>query len=212
MSGETSESKRMTLDEARSVITETDRKIASLFEERMAAVKDVAAYKKERGLPIVDPEREASLVERDLAAISDPEYKPYFASVITALTDASKSYQRKILKGMRVAYSGAPGAFAHMAAKRAFPYAEAVAYPDFSAAYDATVTGECDAALLPIENSYSGDVGQVMDLAFFGGLKINGIYAAEVTQNLLALPGAKIEDIKEVYSHPQALAQCEKYI
>jgi len=51
-----------------------------------------------------------------------------------------------------------------------------------------------------------------MDLAFFGSLKINGIYSAEVTQNLLALPGTKIEDIKEVISHPQALGQCEGYI
>ena len=66
--------------------------------------------------------------------------------------------------------------------------------------------------LLPIENSYNGDVGQVMDLAFFGSLHINGVYDISVTQHLLAKKGAKAEDIKEVISHPQALGQCAAYI
>ena len=200
------------LDEVRKIISETDEEIARLFEIRMDAVKQVAEYKKERALPILDPERERALLEKDLSAVKNEEYRPYFAGVVASLTDVSKSYQRKLLEGMRIAYSGVPGAFAHLAAKKAFPDAEAVAYPDFSAAYDAVEKGECDAVLLPLENSYGGDVGQVMDLAFFGSLKINGIYAAEVTQNLLALPGTSVDDIKEVVSHPQALGQCEGYI
>ena len=202
----------MELEEARSTISETDRAIADLFCRRMEAVEAVAAYKKEHGLPIVDEKRERALLDDDLAAVGRDEYRPYFVGVVKALTDVSKSYQRKILEGMRIAYSGVPGAFAHLAAKSAFPFAEAVAYPDFAAAYEAVTSGECDAAMLPLENSYNGDVGQVMDLSFFGSLKINAIYSAEVTQNLLALPGATIESIKEVVSHPQALGQCEKYV
>lgn len=200
------------INEARKIIAETDGAIASLFERRMAAVEEIAKYKKEHALPIVDAEREAALLEKNLSAIENAEYRPYFVGVFKALTDVSKSYQRKLLEGMRIAYSGVPGAFAHLAVKKAFPDAECVAYPDFAAAYEAVTSGECDAAMLPIENSYNGDVGQVMDLSFFGSLRINGIYAAEVTQNLLAAPGTKIEDITEVISHPQALGQCENYV
>ena len=80
------------------------------------------------------------------------------------------------------------------------------------AAYDAALSGECDVAILPIENSYAGEVGQTMDLIFSGNLYINGIYELEIHQNLLGLPDATIEDIKKVTSHPQALSQCHDYI
>ena len=69
-----------------------------------------------------------------------------------------------------------------------------------------------DRLVLPIENSYAGDVSQVMDLAFFGTLHVNGIYDIEVNQNLLVKPGTSFSQIKTVISHPQALAQCDAYI
>ena len=109
------------LEEARNIISQTDGKIAALFEERMRAVEEVARYKKERGLPIVDAERERALLEKNLALIGDGEYRPYFVGVFKALTDVSKSYQRKLLEGMRVAYAGVPGAFAHTAARSPTP-------------------------------------------------------------------------------------------
>ena len=202
----------MKLEEARKIISDTDREIASLFCKRMDAVSEVARIKKEHALPILDEKRERELLERDIASVENETYRPYFTGVVKSLVDASKSYQRMILKGMRVAYAGVAGAFAHSAAKCAFPDAETIGYPDFASAYEAVENGECDAAMLPLENSYNGDVGQVMDLAFFGTLKINGIYAAEVTQNLLAAPGATIDGIREVISHPQALGQCSEYI
>ena len=81
-----------------------------------------------------------------------------------------------------------------------------------SATYNAVVNGESDIAVLPIENSYAGEVGQTMDLIFSGGLFINGIYELEIHQNLLGIPSATVEDIKKVTSHPQALSQCHDYI
>ena len=104
------------------------------------------------------------------------------------------------------------GAFANIAAERIFPDATAVSCKDFKSAYDAVVNGECDCALLPIENSFNGDVSQVLDLSFFGSLYITGIYEIEVVQNLLANEGATINDIKQVISHPQALGQCAEFI
>jgi chorismate mutase/prephenate dehydratase len=114
--------------------------------------------------------------------------------------------------GMRIAYSGVEGAFAHIAAGRIFPEGNRVSYGDFKAAYDAVVNGECSAAVLPIENSYAGEVGQTMDLIFSGTLYINGIYELEIHQNLLGLPEATVEDIRRVISHPQALSQCHDHI
>ena len=67
-------------------------------------------------------------------------------------------------------------------------------------------------AVLPIENSYAGEVGQTMDLIFSGNLYINGIYELEIHQNLLGIPGAVVQDIRKVTSHPQALGQCHDYI
>ena len=74
------------------------------------------------------------------------------------------------------------------------------------------VNGECDCAVLPIENSYAGEVSQVIDIMFQGTLFINGIYDLEVRHNLLGLPGAALSGIRTVISHPQALEQCANYI
>ena len=87
-----------------------------------------------------------------------------------------------------------------------------MSYRDFKSAYDSVVNGEADVAVLPIENSYAGEVGQTIDLIFSGGLFINGIYELEIHQNLLGVPGATVDEIKKVTSHPQALSQCHEYI
>lgn len=115
-------------------------------------------------------------------------------------------------KGLKVAYSGIEGAFAHIAAGRIFPGADRISYRSFRAAYEAVVNGECDYAVLPIENSYAGEVGQVMDIIFEGDLFIKGIYSLPVTQNLLGVKGTTFDDIKKVISHPQALDQCYNYL
>jgi prephenate dehydratase len=114
--------------------------------------------------------------------------------------------------GLKVAYSGVEGAFAHIAAGRIFPEGRYISCCDFKAAYDSVVNGESDVAVLPIENSYAGEVGQTMDLIFSGSLFVNGIYELEIHQNLLGLPDATVDDIKKVTSHPQALGQCHEYI
>ncbi|MCF0178028.1 MAG: bifunctional chorismate mutase/prephenate dehydratase, partial [Bacteroidales bacterium] len=87
-----------------------------------------------------------------------------------------------------------------------------VAYPSFESAYQAVIDSECDTCVLPIENSFAGDVGNVMDLVFSGPLFISQIYDMSVSQALLAKKGTKKEDIERVLSHPQALNQCSDYI
>ena len=172
------------LEKARKIINETDKQMAKLFEKRMDAAKTVANYKKEHGLPIDDFAREEELIKRNTALVESEEYRSYYVNFLKDTIGLSKKLQHRLLDGMRVAYSGVEGAFANIAAERIFPDAAAVACKDFKSAYDSVVNGECDCCLLPIENSFNGDVGQVLDLAFFGSLYITGIYEIEVVQNL----------------------------
>lgn len=200
------------LEEARRIINEVDSRMAELFVERMRAAELVLAHKKEFGLPILDRKREDAVIERNSALVEDPVLKGYYIDFLKNVMAVSRAYQHRMQSGLRVAYSGVEGAFAHIAAGRIFPGGTRVPYSDFKAAYDAVVRGESDVAVLPIENSYAGEVGQTIDLIFSGSLFINGIYELEIHQNLLGLPDATVEDIKRVTSHPQALSQCHDYI
>ena len=200
------------LDEARKIINEVDSKMAELFVKRMKACEMVYEYKKEFGLPILDQRREDEVVEKNSAMIEDDVLKGYYIDHIRNLMSVSRAYQYRMQSGLKVAYSGVEGAFAHIAAGRIFPDSNRVSYRDFKSAYDSVVSGEADVAVLPIENSYAGEVGQTIDLIFSGGLFINGIYELEIHQNLLGVPGATVDEIKKVTSHPQALSQCHEYI
>ncbi len=200
------------LQDARTQINEIDKEMAQLFERRMKAVRVIAEYKKERGLQIYDQKREQAVIEKNSAYINDYDIRSYYVRFLSDEMAVSKQYQEHIISGMKVAYSGIEGAFANIATKKIFPYGKAVSYPDFRAAYESVEQGACDCCVLPVENSYAGEVGQVMDMMFQGSLYVNGIYTLRITHNLLGVDGATVNDIKTVVSHPQALAQCAEYI
>lgn len=200
------------LESARQIINSVDRQMAELFEQRMDAAKKVAEYKRLHGIQVTDAAREAEVIKRNSELIKNEDYKSYYINFLQHNMDVSKNYQHRLLEGMQVAFSGVEGAFANIAANKVFPDAAAIPYPDFKSAYNSVVDGECDCVILPIENSYNGDVGQVMDLAFFGPLYINGVYDIGVVQNLLAIKGTTMDQIKQVISHSQALGQCAGYI
>lgn len=201
-----------TLLAAREEIDRIDREMAELFCRRLRAVQDVAAYKKSRGLPVLDAAREREVIERNAARINDEIMREYYVCQLRTTMSLSRRYQHRLLHGERVAYSGVPGAFAAQAARVIFPDAEAVPCRDFASAYEAVEQGECECAVLPVENSIGGDVAQVLDLAYAGSLYITGVYELEIEQNLLGIPGATEKDLTEVVSHPQALSQCAPYL
>ena len=201
-----------TLLAAREEINRIDREMAELFCRRLRAVQDVAAYKKSRGLPVLDPAREREVVERCSSYMEDEVMREYYVCQLKTTMALSRRYQHRLLCGEKVAYSGVPGAFAARAARVIFPDAEAVPCKDFAAAYEAVEKGECECAVLPVENSIGGDVAQVLDLAYAGSLYITGVYELEIEQNLLGVPGATTADLAEVVSHPQALSQCAPYL
>ncbi|MBO5879899.1 MAG: chorismate mutase [Clostridia bacterium] len=200
------------LKEARQKINIIDREMAKLFSERMECAKIIADYKKERGLAIYDKAREDEVIKTNSEYVSDPVMREYYVQFLKNTMAVSRDFQSRLMAGARVAYSGTRGAFAHIAATKCFPNSERIAYPDFAAAYAAVENGECDVAVLPIENSYNGDVGQVCDLLFSGSLYVNAVTELAVTHDLVCLPDADISDIKEVISHPQAIAQCSNFI
>ncbi len=153
------------LTDSRNKIAEIDAKMAALFEERMRVVKDIAEYKQERGLSVKDTDREKTLIERNKTLVSDETIVPYYVNYIRHVIDISCSYQETLMSGMKVAYGGAEGAFAYIAARNMFPKARLISNHDFIDAYRSVEEGDCDCAVLPIENSVAGEVGEVMDLS-----------------------------------------------
>ena len=200
------------LENARKTISQIDKEMSVLFEKRMEAVRLVADYKKEHGLSILDESREKEIIKTNSKYVTDSEIKEYYIKFLENTMSLSRNYQSRLIEGMKVAYSGVEGAFAYIASKKMFPYANLVAYSSFEEAYKAVTDGECDTCVLPIENSFAGDVGTVMDLIFSGSLYINQVIDLPIEHNLLANEGATLETIKQVISHPQALSQCSGFI
>ena len=169
----------MELKEARELINEIDAKMAELFEKRMEAVKEVAEYKSERGLPIEDRERELSLIESMSSVVKDDGIRPFYVSFLQSTMDISKSWQKKLLNGIRVACAEEKLSDGKFASELIFPSGNITAYEKFEEAYMAVVNGDCDVAVLPLENSDRGEVGKVYDLIFSGSLHVNSIKAIE---------------------------------
>lgn len=200
------------LKDIRIKINEIDEKMAKLFEERMNASKEVASYKISHGMPIFDENREKELIEKNKKYIENNDIRDYYVNFIKETINISKKYQSRLMEGLKVGYSGVEGAFAHIASMKLFPNSQYVNYPDFASAYKAVESGECDTCILPLENSYAGDVAMVLDLLFSGSLFINQMIELDVVHNICVKKGTNLKDIKTIISHPQALAQCTKYI
>lgn len=113
---------------------------------------------------------------------------------------------------LKIAYSGIEGCFAHMVARRLFPDEMHVPFESFGKAYEAVAGGECDMAVLPVRNSYAGEVREVNELLDSGDLHIIDTYPLPVVQNLIGLRGSRISDVKTVISQTKALEQCDNYI
>ena len=112
----------------------------------------------------------------------------------------------------KIAYCGTLGSFSEQAARNLFPKGKLIPCSTFREAYEMTVRGETTHSLLPIENSYAGEVAATMDLLFHGSLFVTDLYQMKIVQNLVGVKGTTLSQVKTVISHPQALAQCAEYI
>ena len=199
------------LEQARAEIDAVDAQLAALFERRMAAVLQVAEYKRAHGLPVYDAARETAVLEKAAARIQDPALRPYYKDHVQNLMDVAKQYEAVVLGQNRAAYQGVEGAFAHIALRALFPHAEAVSYPTWDEVFDAVERGDAARGVVPFENSHAGDVSAVLDLCYnHPALWVVDVYDLPISQNLLVLPGTKLDQIKSVYSHQQAIAHCKR--
>ncbi len=200
------------INETREKINVIDKEMTKLFCERMNLCKDIAEFKKANSMPVHNASREEAVINNNLKLVEDENLKPYYINYIKSFLNISKEYQRSLLTGLKISYSGIEGAYGYIAASRMYPKCELVSNNNFSRAFKSVEEGTCDRAVLPIENSFAGDVGEVMDLIFSGSLYINRIYDLEIEHNLMVNPGVNFSDIEIIVSHPQALSQCSKFI
>ena len=113
---------------------------------------------------------------------------------------------------VKVSYQGVAGANSELACLQFNPNAEAIGFPNFAEAFNAVINGEVEFACLPVENSLAGSINQTYDLLTDSVLHVVGEEIVRVHHNLMVKHGTKLEDIKRVYSHPQALAQSQAFL
>ena len=200
------------LDKAREKINAIDVQIRELFEQRMKSVEEVAEYKLKNNMKIFDPDREAEVIEKNSIKMQNEKLKPYYREYIQAVMDISKSYQESIVNCDTYGYQGVLGAFSHIATQRLFPHGKMKNYAAFEGAVKGVLNHEIAKAVLPFENSYTGEVGEILDLLFKYDVVIQSIYDLKINQNLLGLKGATLCDIKQVYSKDQAINQCQDFL
>ena len=112
----------------------------------------------------------------------------------------------------RIVFQGQPGAYSHLACRQVCPHLEAVPTESFEEAFAAVREGEAERAMIPIENSVAGRVADIHHLMPHAGLKIIGEHFQRVNHHLLAVAGARLQDIKAVHSHLHALNQCRRLL
>ncbi len=220
------------LAELRREIDEIDHELLELYRQRMEIVEQVAEYKLATGKKVSDRQREEEKIE-SLTALAGNEFdrngiRELFEQIIS--TSRKRQYQMMTEHGIReepdfteverldyrnarIVFQGVEGAYTQLALREYFG-ADADSYhvETWRDAMEAIAKGEADYAVLPIENSSAGIVSENYDLMVEYGHCIVGEQILKIEHALLGLPGASLADITDVYSHPQALMQCGRYL
>ena len=223
----------MDLEAIRGKLDAIDDRLIDLFVQRMALVADVAAYKKETGKPILDTGRERQIMNRvTLRAGEGLEHyaKQLYQTLFTVsracqadqmrsgspleqqLEQAALRVQKKMPGRTLVACQGTEGAYSQKICDRMFEFADILYMNTFNDVFSAVEKGMCPYGVLPIENSTAGSVTQVYDLMEQHRFFIVKAARQRIEHRLLALPGVRMEDVKEVVSHGQALRQCGAFL
>ena len=223
----------MELKDLRIELDQIDRQMVSLFEKRMRVCEDVARWKMANNRPILDASRE----KEKLQTVADqlPEdLQEYGMSLYSLMMELSRSSQTRLLghekdlthaiqsaietttplfpPSARVACQGVEGAYSQQAAEKLFRHPHVMYFSNFEAVFAAIEKGLCRYGVIPLENSTAGSVNMVYDLMMRHNFRIVRSVRLKVDHNLLARPGAKLADIREVYSHEQAIGQCSAFL
>ena len=203
------------------------------MKRRMETVAQVAEYKKANNMPVLDTSRERALLSK-VGQEAGEELADYVQSMYRTIMAASRSYENgklgrgsKVYDGIKkameetpqlfpqrptVACQGIEGAYSQIACDRLFKAPSIMYFQSFDHVFKAVESGMCQYGILPIENSTAGSVNAVYDLMIRHNFSIVRSARLKVSHNLLAKPGTKLEDIRDVYSHEQALHQCAGYL
>lgn len=223
----------MNREEIRAQIDRIDEELVKLFGERMALAAEIAAYKKEHGLPVLDTRRER---EKTAAVIeqSPDEIKEYTPLLYSLIFELSRSYQNHLIgtstpltqkieaaiantphlfpERASVACQGLEGANSQLACDKLFRHPNILYFSSFDAVFSAIEKGLCRYGVIPVENSNAGSVNAVYDRMMHHNFYIVRSIRMKIDHNLLVKPGTKREDIREIYSHEQALSQCSDFL
>lgn len=178
----------------------------------MEAVVEVAKWKKENSLPVFDESREKQVIEKSRERITNPQLRDDYALWIQNLMDLSKKRQYELLNKNTIAYCGVKGAFAHTASERLFPQARLQGYGSFDEVFQAVCDHRASYGVIPLENTRSGMVGEVLDALMEYPVYIVQAADLKIEQCLVGLPEAQLTDIRWVYSKDQALWQSKKFL
>lgn len=223
----------MELTDYRKEIDAIDADLTALFNKRMAVAAEIAAYKKANGLPALDAKRERDKL-RELMQNSPEALKDYTAQLYSLIFELSRSYQNRILgsnstlpadieraikdttplfpEDATVACQGVEGAYSQIACEKLFRMPNVFYCSTFDAVFSAIESGFCRYGVIPLENSTAGSVNAVYDLMMRHNFRIVRSVRLKVDHNLLAKKGVKLEDIREIYSHEQAINQCSAFL
>lgn len=230
------------LQNLRNEIDEIDKQLVELFEKRMETVLKVAQYKKENNIPILNKSREDEVIEKNVKYLKNKGFKRAEAEFLKSVMAISRKAQAKEIfeynievkddkkseleylvsneaacvpkkDKIKVGFQGVLGSFSEEALLEYFGDEVAIHnVREFEDVFKTLKNNEIDYGVLPIENSSTGGIVEVYDLLRKYGFFIVGERTIKVNHNLLGIKGTKIEDIREVYSHPQALQQSGEFL
>lgn len=223
----------MDLTDYRTQIDTIDDKLMELFNERMHIAANIAQYKAEHHIGTKVKSRERSILSR-VSEQADDGLDGYARILFSTLFDVSRAYQNSLMaadtalsralteaiettpalfptKGV-VACQGVEGAYSQIACDKLFSFANILYFKTFEGVFQAVEKGLCEFGILPIENSSYGSVNEVYDLMRHFNFHIVRSLKLKIDHSLLAKPGKTLSDIKEIFSHEQALGQCSEFL
>lgn len=223
----------MRMDDYRRKIDAIDEEIVKKIEERMRVAEEIARFKKDNELPVLDAMRESEKIDQ-LTELASDDMASYTRILYSTIMEMSKDHQRKVTQKesplakaiadalentpkvfpekASVACQGVTGAYSQEACERLFKMPKIMYVKNFNGVFAAIDQGLCRYGILPVENSTAGSVNQIYDLMMKYNFYIVRSIKLKVDHSLLAKKGTKKEDIKEIYSHEQAIMQCDNYL
>ena len=221
------------LDDYRRELDQIDREIVEKLEERMRTAEKIAVYKKENALPVLDALREREKIDQ-ITEMAAEDMASYTRILYNTIMEMSKDHQRKVLQiespvvqaikkaleetpkvfpaKATVACQGVEGAYSQQACEKLFKMPKIMFMKNFNGVFAAINQGLCQYGILPLENSTAGSVNQIYDLMMKYNFYIVKSVKLKIDHSLLAKKGVKKEDVREIFSHEQAIMQREEYL